>query len=130
MNTIFPKVAAFSVQLEKLNIDFVGTSQIPYTSASVSFLGLFQGQTVLWNMTLTTLSHFQSNVSKNISATQSGLSNRPFIEIHDGNEGVFKILVSLDIELIDEPAIIKTIIMIRNYKRLAVGRIAFGSMHA
>ena len=40
-----------------------------------------------------------------------------------------KLNVGLDLKTIDEAVINKTIIMIRNYKRLRIGRNEFGSMH-
>ena len=39
---------------------------------------------------------------------------------------VYQLNVGLDLPIIDEPVIKKTIIMIRNYKLLAVGKIEFG----
>jgi hypothetical protein len=129
MSTIFPQVETFRLKLQKQNIDFVCNSQLPDTSAAVSFLGSFQGQSVLWNMTLATLLHFRATRGSNISVTESGLFNCPFIEIADGKEGVFQIQVGLDLAQIDEPVINKSIIMIRNYKRLAIGLTEFGSMH-
>lgn len=129
MTTDFPQVETFRNRLQKLGADFVCTMPLPATSTSVSFLGPFQGQTVLWNMTLATLQYFRINESGNISVTDAGKYGRPFIEIDAGHDGVFNIQVGLDLEQIDEPVIKKTIIMIRNYKRLALGHIGFGSMH-
>ena len=80
-------------------------------------------------MTLATLTHFQANDNRHISATGAGTFKGPYIEIRDGSESVFQIQVGLDLPIIDEQVIRKTIIMIRNYKRLAIGRIEFGSMH-
>lgn len=123
------QVEEFRVQIENLGKDFVCKTTLPATLASVSFLGPFQGETILWDMTLATLSYFRSTQDGNISVARSGLFNSPFIEIAEGKEGVVKIQVGLDLELIDEPVIKKAIIMIRNYKRLGIGRIGFGSMH-
>ena len=53
----------------------------------------------------------------------------PFIEIIEADEGIYSLNVGLDLKTIDEAVIKKTIIMIRNYKRLRIGRIEFGSMH-
>jgi hypothetical protein len=123
------KVDDFRLQIENLDKDFVCQTPLPATSASISFLGPFQGQVILWNMTLATLAHYQANENQPISATEAGTYKRPFIAIKGETEGVFQIEVGLDLPLIDEPVIRKTIIMIRNYKRLAIGRIEFGSMH-
>ena len=125
MHTIFPKVAAFRIQLEKLGSDYICATRLPDATASVSFLGQFQGQTVLWNMTLATLAHYRLAESNAIPATEQKFFNCPFIEINAGIEGVFQLSVGLDLAVIDEPVIKKSIIMIRNYKRLAVGKIEF-----
>ncbi len=129
MYTIFPQVEAFRNQLQILGADFVCTTSLPDASVLVAFLGQFQGQTVLWNMTLATLQYFRQNENGHIFVAGAGKYKRPFIEIKDGNKGVFQLQVGLDLETINETVIKKTIIMIRNYKRLAHGRIEFGSTH-
>ena len=129
MTTDLPHIETFRNRLQQLGADYVCIVPLPATSTSVSFLGSFQGQTVLWNMTLATLQYFRSQESGNISDKDAGIYTRPFIEIDAGKEGVFNIRVGLELELVDEPVIKKSIIMIRNYKRLAIGRIEFGSMH-
>lgn len=129
MHPLFPNVATFRVQLEKLGSDYICATRLPDAAAAVSFLGQFQGQTVLWNMTLATLAHYRLSEPNAISTAEKKLFNCPFIEINAGVEGVFQIRVGLDLAVIDEPVIKKTIIMIRNYKRLAIGKIAFCGAH-
>lgn len=129
MSNDFPQINSFRNQLQKSGADFICTTRLPAASVSVYFLGLFQGKPVLWNMTLATLSHLQANRNRNNFTTETGEFTHPYIEIKEGSEGALPIQVGLDLEKIDEPVIKKTIIMIRNYKRLAVGRIEFGSMH-
>jgi hypothetical protein len=120
-------VKAFRTELQILGRDFVCPTALPATAATVSFIGVFQGQSVLWQMTLATLAHWQITGSKAHLNAESEMFNQPFIEIDEGNEGVFPIRVGLNLDLIDEPVIKKTIIMVRNYKRLALGRSGFGS---
>ncbi|MFA6904470.1 MAG: hypothetical protein WC236_15450 [Gallionellaceae bacterium] len=115
--------------MQKLDSDFICCTSLPCLSASVLFLGPFQGQTVLWQMNLATLAHFRLSASNNSSPLSPELIFRPFIEIQGGDRGVMQLAVGLELEAIDEPVIKKTIIMMRNYKRLALGRIEFGSMH-
>ena len=126
MSKEFPRIEAFRTQLQKLGGDFVCNTQMPDTVVSVRFLGPFHGQTVLWQMTLATLKYYGATDFSDASA-KSPL--RPFIQINDGREGVHVLKVGLDLETIDEPVIKKTIIMMRNFKRLAIGRIEFGNMH-
>jgi hypothetical protein len=123
------QVDAIRMQLQKLDSDFICCTSLPCLSASVLFLGPFQGQTVLWQMNLATLAHFRLSASNNSSPLSPELIFRPFIEIQGGDRGVMQLAVGLELEAIDEPVIKKTIIMMRNYKRLALGRIEFGSMH-
>lgn len=123
------KVEDFRVQIASRGTDFICQTPLPANSASIFFLGPFKGKTILWNMTLANLAHFQANDSRHIPATEVGTITRPFIEIKDGIEGVFQLQVGLDLPIIDEQVIKKTIIMIRNYKRLGLGKIEFGSMH-
>ena len=127
MHSIFLQVEAFRSQLERLGSDYICNTRLPDTSASVSFLGQFQGQTVLWNMTLGTLAHYRQAETDVDSAAAQVLFRCPFIEIDEGVDGVYQIRVGLDLAIIDDPVIKKTIIMIRNYKRLAIGKIEFGT---
>lgn len=122
-----PLVDAFRADLQILGRDFVCPTALPANAATVSFIGVFQGQSVLWQMTLATLSHWQLSCSSAHFDAERNLFSHPFIEIDDGQVGVFPIRVGLDLVLIDEPVIKKTIIMVRNYKRLALGRSGFGS---
>jgi hypothetical protein len=123
------EVALFNARLQKLGVDFVCTTTLPDTSACVSFLGTFQGKVVMWNMELTALKHQSNAASQQTTVNKSESGSSPFIEITAGREGVFPLNVGLDLAVIDETVIKKTIIMIRNYKRLVLGRIEFGSMH-
>jgi hypothetical protein len=129
VSTDFPQIAIFRSQLQKPGADFVCTTSVPATSVSLTFLGHFQGSAVLWNMTLATLSHFRTIENGMDSTNEAGEYRHPFMLIGEGKQGVFPIQVGLELEVIDEPVIKKTIIMIRNYKRLAIGRLEFGSMH-
>ena len=128
MHTAFSNVAAFKSQLDILGLDFIRSTPLDGSTASVLFLGLFHGQTVLWDMTLATLEQPRSTASIDTVAKKSEAIICPFIEIIEGGEGVYLVKVGLDVEIIDESAIKKTIIMMRNYKRLAIGRNEFGSM--
>jgi len=125
----FPKVESFCNQLKTQGVDFICESTLPSLTVTVSFHGPFKGKVVLWRMTLATLKYWD-NLGGQFTSTETVASPRcPFIEIFPGVESVYPIKVGLGLRVIDEPVIKKTIIMIRNYKRLDVGRIEFGSMH-
>jgi hypothetical protein len=127
MNNDLPQVEAFRAQLDKLGSDYICNTPLPESYASVLFLGPFQVNAVVWNMTVATLVHYRLLETQSIAAAQRRHFDRPFIEIMQGAEGVFPLRVGLDLAVIDEAVIKKTIIMIRNYKRLAIGQIQFGA---
>ena len=129
MRTTFPQTEALKAQLEKLGSDYLCSSSVPDTSASVLFLGPFQGHTVVWNMTVASLTHYRQAVAGDIVAPEQEIFTCPFIEIKEDAESSYQLNVGLDLTVIDEPVIKKTIIMIRNYKLLAVGKIEFGTVN-
>ena len=130
MRTVLPPTEEFRTQLEQLGSDYICTTCLPDTSASVSFLGPFQGHTVVWNMTLATLAHYRLAEGNVIATTESRRFISPFIDIKEKADGVCQLNVGLDLPVVDESVIKKTIIMIRNYKRLAIGKIEFGTAGA
>lgn len=84
--------------------------------ARVEFEGWFEQQPVRWNATIVTLA-------------RDGAS-RPYIEIGPGEpgpEGEMEVRVGLGLHAIDSATILKTIIMLRQYKRLRRGRMEFGT---
>lgn len=119
MATLHSPVELLAIQLEQPGCDFICSTLLPDTSASVRFLGRFLGGIVVWDMTLTTLANYRQALNDHASAPC------PFIAIQQGSDGVYPITVGLDLPEIDEPVIKKTIIMVRNYKRLVMGKIEF-----
>lgn len=84
------------------------------------FRGRFQDREVVWDATFTTLRRYLER-----SAAPSA---RPFIEINRAADGALRLEVGLDLPEFDRPAIAKTVIMIRNYKRLRLGRHEWGEL--
>ena len=133
MSELMPAVASLKKQLSEKQVDYFCGTLVPAAVATVTFIGPFQGRLIVWNMTLAALAHGRKAVSTGITggmaSTVAGYA-QPYIEISVGVEGVHMLRVGLDLAEIDEPAIRKTIIMIRNYKRLELGRMAFGGVVA
>jgi len=127
MNKGLPQVEFLKTQLVSAGNDYICNTALPESSASVLFLGPFQGEIVRWNMTVATLAHYR--LAETESTAPQRLFDRPFIEILHEAEGVFPLRVGLDLAVIDETVIKKTIIMMRNYKRLVIGQIQFGVSH-
>lgn len=88
--------------------------------AEVEFEGVFEHHAVRWRATLHAL----------IQATDQGHdAPRQYIEIDPAGPsaaGVLKVKIGLAVTAIDPPTIHKTMIMMRQYKRLRRGRMEFG----
>lgn len=102
--------------------DYVCTCELPAVAASVRFLGPFQGRQVAWNMTLCAL---QGASGESPSALPGG-SSRSFMEVAAAADGAFALTVGLNLAVIDEPTIRKTLVMVRKFKRLELGRHEWG----
>jgi len=85
--------------------------------AHFTFEGPFEGRQVRWDARLLTL----ARASRMEAATPGR-----FIEIGEETPDGIALKVVLNIPHIDVPAILRTIIMIRQYKRLRRGRHVFG----
>jgi hypothetical protein len=92
------------------------------TQARFSFAGRFQNQELVRDATLLTLTQYHAGQP----APAAPVQRSPFMEIGDTTAHGRAIRLALDIAQIDEPAILRTIIMIRQYKRLHAGRHEFG----
>jgi len=94
-------------------------SELPATRAYIKFTGIFEGKQVVWNACVQTIDDY---------AQYNPTTHDPmqFIEI-DLEDGVYFLQVGLNVTLIDKPTIERTILMIRNYKRLHQGRHEYGA---
>jgi hypothetical protein len=90
--------------------------------ARFSFTGKFLNQEIVWDTTLLTLTHYHADQPDSAQP----VVRTAFLEIGGETARGRAIRVALDIPRIDEPAILRTIIMIRHYKRLRPGRHEFG----
>ncbi len=96
--------------------DHLVLTPLPAASARVRFLGPFGGREVAWDAEFIAL------------GTGPG-GPRPFIEIAPGRGDVYLLRAGLALERMDVPAVTKAVIMVRNYRRLRVGRHVFGAHH-
>lgn len=88
----------------------------------IRFTGPFRGRQVTWDARIVTLAHAAR--SRRASSTAE---LRQFIEVGRDNGGTRQLRIGLNVDRIDEPAILKTIIMVRQYKRLQEGRHEYGA---
>ena len=88
--------------------------------AHFSFKGEFQGKTVTWDTNFYTTEGFQT--SKNTKNPEM----RQFIDIEPITSDVMNLTVVLKVKEVNKPNILKMIIMIKQYKKLAIGRHIYG----
>lgn len=90
--------------------------------ARFRFRGPFHGREICWDATFLTLAHYHALQPP----ARDAVTRRPFIEIAAADTDPRPITVALDIPSIDPAAIRRAIIMLRQYRRLRVGRHEFG----
>lgn len=81
--------------------------------AHIRFAGRFEGRAVTWDAEI-------------IALHAAGSRTTPYIEVGDDGAQGRVLRVGLPLARLDPPTLAKTVIMIRNYKRLRRGRIHFG----
>ena len=90
--------------------------------AHFRFCGKFLQQDVIWDAHLYTLAYYFNKVVETCRPPQV----RQFIDVGELTATGRCIRIALHLPAIDEPAIIKTMIMVRQYKRLASGHYEYG----
>jgi hypothetical protein len=112
--------AEFEQQLANQQKKFELLTPLGAATCHFRCTGPFQGELIIWDAYLQTLSYYVRNHARH------NPSVRQFIEVGDMGEHGRLIRIGLNLPIIDEPVILKTLIMIRQYKRLAPGRHEFG----
>lgn len=84
------------------------------------FDGRFEGEGVTWEATVVTLAQLHTESGE----AQSRLRN--FLQIGEMGAQGRKITIGLGVAAIDRPALRKTVMMVRQYKRLRPGRHEYG----
>ena len=91
----------------------------------IHFTGPFQGRQVIWDARIVTLEH-ECRGRQSVRPSGDGPGLRQFIEVGSADDGTRMLRIGLNVERIDEPVILKAIIMIRQYKRLHEGCHEYG----
>ena len=100
------------------------TPQTNDQHARIRFNGNFRGEPVSWIADIMTLQYYFDHFSR---ANPIPAGARQFIDIRSGEQtGQYLLTVGLASKQIDHPTLLKTIIMIRNYKLLNVGCHEYG----
>lgn len=116
------RIQRFHDELESSGRDYVHVEPPQPGSARIRFTGPFEGRTTLWDATVMTLAHYREIAGA--GSAQRVL--RQFIEVGPERQQLRSILVGLNVAQIDTPVLLKTIIMVRKYKRLGLGRHEYG----
>ena len=94
--------------------------------AHIRFTGRFHGKNVIWDATVLTLAYYyRCHTGGNSDATADRVL-RQFIEVGRAAGNIYRLVVALRVAQIDTPTLLKTVIMIRKYRYLAIGRHEFG----
>jgi len=110
--------------LTEKGADFLLLSPLPDTFVKVRFVGRFEGREVVWDMHLYTLQRYTQErgaATQEVKSTLRGLMN-----IAPETEHGYPLEVALNVPMIEEPTLKKTILMIRNYRKLSLGLHTWG----
>lgn len=102
-----------NLQRELAGADYLCDSLLDAPVLRVRFIGRFEQQDVVWDAEL-------------IALAASGVAGAQFIEIGAPTVRGVPIRIGLSVAAIDRPTLLKTLVMVRNYKRLRHGRHEFG----
>ena len=107
--------------------NFEALSPLGGQTAHIRFKGPFQGEEVLWDAHLITLQEiYRQGIASGKYLDKDTISLSQFIEINEKDATEVALRVGIDVPVIDTPTVLKTIIMIHNYKRLRHGRHEYG----
>ena len=118
------EVEQLRADLSSHDSDYVLLSSLPDSVAHVRFLGRFEGREVVWDMHLYTLARHEQDRGRVPIAPDFQLRGLMIIEPQAGE--TCHLEVALKVPVIDEPVIRKTIVMMRNYRRLKPGLRTWG----
>ena len=112
-------VNEFREILETNRQRYLLASDLPATKVYLQVEGKFNGEDVVWNMCIRTITEYSHSFEVDEDPKQ-------FIDIKL-IKGIYQIEIGLNISEIDRSTIERTIIMIRKYKRLRLGRHEYGA---
>lgn len=119
-------VAELTAYLAAAGLAYRSLSPLGGACAQVGFLGAFQGQPVAWDTQILTLAEYDRRQSELAPSVAPVRTWRQFIEIGGLTPQGVALRVGLAVACIDAATVLRTMVMIRNYKRLHPGRHEFG----
>jgi hypothetical protein len=115
-------IEQFRANLARTGQDFLYSGEPKDDCARIRFTGTFLGREVVWDAAIMTLARYNVQQARDDRPPAQG----QFIEIAPTGDHLRRIVICLDLEEIDYPTLLKTMIMVRKYKRLHIGRHDFG----
>lgn len=91
----------------------------------IRFTGPFRGRQIIWDARIVTL-EYECRELTSTRQSDDRPELRQFIEVGSADDGTRMLRIGLNVVRIDEPVILKAIIMIRQYKRLHEGCHEYG----
>lgn len=113
----------FEKQLQHIGRLYESLSPIPAAAVQIRFTGPFEQKSVIWQAQIATLAYYSKECA---TADDSPVILKPFIDVGENNDTYRLIRIGLNVPIIDEATIRKTIIMIRQYRLLRKGRYDYG----
>ena len=113
------EVENFRSKLESVGKPFLLRSELPAEKVELQFEGVLNSAAVVWHACVRTVEDY--SLQKMVSDDPEQFIK---IEIIDGRH---ELEVALNIKIIDQAVLERTIIMIRQYKRLQVGCHEYGA---
>jgi len=114
-------IVEFEQQLASQDRHYDNLTPLNHGYVHIRFSGPFNQQTIIWDAHLYSLAYYINNIKQAESSTA-----KQFIWVGDENELGREIKIALNVPVIDEPTIRKSMIMVRQYKRLILGRHEYG----
>ena len=124
-NTYQQAAEEFSDCLLAKKIDYETLERRSKFCVRIRFTGLYNGMPVIWDATIQTIQDKFRDILKQELIDLEGRALKQSLTIIE-NEQSYGIEVLLNLTEIDQAAIERTMIMIRKYKRLHIGRHEYG----
>ncbi|MCW8935886.1 MAG: hypothetical protein OQK98_14275 [Gammaproteobacteria bacterium] len=116
-NTV--EVSEFRHKLKANGQAFILESAVPDDKVYLKFEGVLNGEVVIWHACVQTIKAY--SVNNPVDDDPKQFINVAIVD------GLHKLDVALNIKQIDLPALERTIIMVRKYKRLTLGYHEYGA---
>jgi len=104
--------------------DFIYSREPSDDCVGIRFIGTFRGSELIWDTIIMTLAYYNAQLKPDNSPVQ----HRQIIDIARSGSHLRRIDIGLDVEAIDTATLLKTIVMVRKYRRLRIGRHQFGGV--